>query len=241
MQNGKRITVIISMIMVVCVALVFTVYKDHTRIDNLEKIINEQERSYIEINDRLKGIKNNLDDVKQIEQERLELNRRLVSEREESISNLLANGFSTHSDLGDNIVLTAADMDKIIDQWAQITNTEFEGRGATFVAAAQQTGLNPIYLLAHAALESGWGNSELATGRHNYYGINAVDSNPNAAYAMGDDIDEGIIAGANWIKQNYYDCGCTTLTSMKDSGYASSDEWESNIATIVNTSIAYLA
>jgi len=34
-------------------------------------------------------------------------------------------------------------------------------------------GLNPVVILAQAALESGWGGSRLATGYHNFFGITA--------------------------------------------------------------------
>lgn len=57
---------------------------------------------------------------------------------------------------------------------------------------------------------------------------------------MGDGVDEGVIAGAMWIKRNYYDQGYTTLAAMKDAGYASNDSWCNNIASIANTSIRYL-
>jgi len=152
---------------------------------------------------------------------------------------LKAEGYSSYTDLGAHSTISVEDMDRIIDYYASHArhSTTFQGHGWAFIEAAKQTGLNPIYLFAHAACESDFGCSNIARGRHNYYGINAVDSNPSAAYAMGDGIDEGIISGANWIKHNYYDQGYTTLESMHNAGYATDPNWAEQITAIANTAI----
>lgn len=152
------------------------------------------------------------------------------------------NGIHIHTDLGDNAAISVEDMNKIIDYYDGIVNggTPFKDKGYVFVKAAEETGLNPIYLFAHAACESGYGNSYLAITRGNYFGINAVDSNPDAAYAMGDSVEAGIMAGARWIKENYYDDGLVTLQQMKDAGYASSPKWEHDIVSVANSAISLL-
>lgn len=162
----------------------------------------------------------------------------IKSEHQATILQLKSNGMSPYDDLGSCTNLTVEDMNKIIDYYAsKCGGTPFEGRGEIFIKASQQTGLNPIYIFAHASCESGYGNSYLARTKGNYFGINAVDSNPGAAYHMGDSVEEGIIAGAVWIKRNYYDNGYTTLQSMKDAGYATSDTWVPNINSIANGAI----
>jgi beta-N-acetylglucosaminidase len=132
-------------------------------------------------------------------------------------------------------------MDRVINRFEQLNGKSgFSGHGAAFVAAAEETGLNPIYLFAHAACESAYGTSYLAQTRHNYFGINAVDNNPGAANYMGDSVSEGIMAGARWIKSNFYNNGYTTLASMHNAGYASSANWSSDITSIANTAINML-
>ena len=104
--------------------------------------------------------------------------------------------------------------------------------GQAFVTAAQETGVNEVYLLAHAIWESGWGCSELAggwvpdkdgevivDGKHypykkgqayyNFYGIGAVDSNAlsgGRALAVKEQWTSPELAirgAAGWISANY--------------------------------------
>lgn len=104
--------------------------------------------------------------------------------------------------------------------------------GQAFVAAAQESGVNEVYLLAHAIWESGWGCSELAggwvpdkdgevivNGKHypykkgqayyNFYGIGAVDSNAlsgGRALAVKEQWTSPELAirgAAQWISDNY--------------------------------------
>ena len=83
------------------------------------------------------------------------------------------------------------DMNKIINHWDKYVSggTSFKNKGAVFIQASKETGLDPVYILAHAAWESSWGNSSLAKNKHNYFGIAAYDHDPyNSAYVMGDTI-----------------------------------------------------
>ncbi len=45
------------------------------------------------------------------------------------------------------------------------TTSKLRGMGSSFVTAAQTYGINEVYLLCHAALESAWGCSTLAQGQ----------------------------------------------------------------------------
>lgn len=159
-----------------------------------------------------------------------------------TIRYLKNNGFNEFSDLTYNTNISVQDMDKIIDYYDSHINggTPFKGKGYVFVKASKETGLNPIYIFAHAVVESGFGKSYLAQTRHNYFGINAVDANPDAAYSMGESVDSGIINGAHWIKKTYYENGYTNLYSMKKAGYASDSEWYEKISEVANDSIELL-
>ena len=97
--------------------------------------------------------------------------------------------------------------------------------------AYKLTGLDPRYLVAHAAWESGWGTSNFAKNRNNFFGIGAFNSDPNKALKFSK--DEGFIDGAQWINHNFTARGQNTLQSMiyEDSGthrYAVYDDGSPN-------------
>lgn len=90
------------------------------------------------------------------------------------------------------------------------------GKGKEFIDAAKRYNISEIYLAVHAALESGDGTSELATGViyngtavYNMFGIGAYDSDPvgegaKYAYEHGwTSIEAAIYGGAQWISENY--------------------------------------
>lgn len=90
------------------------------------------------------------------------------------------------------------------------------GKGKEFIAAAKSNNISEIYLAVHAALESGDGTSELASGVvyngttvYNMFGIGAYDKDPvgegaKYAYEHGwTSIDAAIYGGAQWISENY--------------------------------------
>lgn len=130
-----------------------------------------------------------------------------------------------------------------INNWirAKAPNSPFNGQGQVFIEAQKQSGLDARYILAHAALESAWGSSRIARTYHNYFGINAYDSNPdNAKKSSNRSLQAGIINGAVWIKEHYYNRGQKTLYAMNhDSGghnYASDKAWGDKIANIMKGS-----
>ncbi|MCY7492437.1 N-acetylglucosaminidase [Bacillus safensis] len=90
------------------------------------------------------------------------------------------------------------------------------GKGQAFITAAKTYHINEIYLISHALLETGNGNSILANGTmyngkkvYNMYGIGAYDSNPNylgAKYAYEQQWftpEAAIIGGAKFIGNSY--------------------------------------
>lgn len=104
-----------------------------------------------------------------------------------------------------------------------------------FLEAANKSGLSPVYILAHASLESGYGTSGMS---HNYFGIGAYDSNPQNGHNYGHaTMEEGIINGARWISDNYYKKGQKTLYTMRHNNgvhqYATDATWDRKIAKIM--------
>jgi beta-N-acetylglucosaminidase len=109
------------------------------------------------------------------------------------------------------------------------------GHEQDFLDAAQQYNINPVYLIAHARLESGNGASTLASGvyvaagtyknsqgktvvitnsgtYYNFFGIHAYDAAPvtdGSQYAANQNwnsVRAAIFGGAKWIATNYVDC-----------------------------------
>lgn len=87
-----------------------------------------------------------------------------------------------------------------IDQ--MLEGTALHGLGATFAQAEQESGVNALYLMGLAALESGWGTSKYAVQRNNLYGYQAYDSDPDqAAHFSG--WKESTLFIARFLKKSY--------------------------------------
>ena len=119
----------------------------------------------------------------------------------------------------------------------------FAEKASSFIEAGKQYGINEIYLISHALLETGNGFSELATGVtvssvdgkavepmkvYNMYGIGAYDASPTQsgseyAYKHGWTTPEkAIIGGAEFIGKNYIN----NATYQQDTLYKM--RWNSN-------------
>ncbi|MDO4841459.1 MAG: cell wall-binding repeat-containing protein [Phoenicibacter congonensis] len=135
---------------------------------------------------------------------------------------ILSNGYSGK--------VSASDLNNFVASTAKGKAGKLAGRGQAFIDAANQYGVNEVYLLSHAILESAWGTSTLANGwtfdedvvdedtgeviyyhdgktYYNFYGIGAYDSSPLSggrlmAYKQGWDTPEKAILGAaKWIAE----------------------------------------
>lgn len=130
-----------------------------------------------------------------------------------SPTEILKNSYGVYEFMTLNWVdgITAADINKML-----VGRGVLEGKGQAFIDAGKQYNINPVYLAAHARIESGNGTSTLSKGvtidgkkYYNQYGIGAVDSNPvtkGSQYAKTkgwDTVEKSIIGGAEWIKRNY--------------------------------------
>jgi mannosyl-glycoprotein endo-beta-N-acetylglucosaminidase len=103
-----------------------------------------------------------------------------------------------------------------------------QGKAAAFITAGTKYGVNEIYLISHALLETGNGTSKLAKGVvingktvYNMYGIGAYDSDPlnsGAQYAYNEGWftpEDAIIGGAQFIANGYINAGQDTLYKMR--------------------------
>ena len=104
----------------------------------------------------------------------------------------------------------------------------FEGMGQAFIDASAANGINDIYLVSHALLETGNGNSTLAKGVkyngvtvYNFFGIGAYDgsaitSGAKKAYEEGWTTPyKAIVGGAKFIGSGYINNGLNTLYKMR--------------------------
>ena len=128
-------------------------------------------------------------------------------------------------DLREGAGATAAQLNKVISSQG-IAGGKFAGLGQAFIDGAAKYGINEVFLLSLAALESGWGTSELASGYaygggtidggsyaagtyYNFFGIGAFDNSPlsggrKAAIVNGWSTPAKAIEGAaKWIAENY--------------------------------------
>lgn len=130
-----------------------------------------------------------------------------------------------------------------------------EGHGATFKAASERYNINEIYLISHAFLETGHGQSALAQGTnidgklyYNMYGIGAYDKDAlkyGAIYARNvgwDTPEKAIMGGAQFISTAYVTDSQSTLYEMRwnpmnpgRSQYATDISWASANAQYIAT------
>ena len=117
-----------------------------------------------------------------------------------------------------------------------IRNSRLAGKGAIFKEAEKRYGVNALYLMAHSALESAWGRSQIANDKNNFFGIAAYDTSPYDSAKKFDDVDKGVLGAAKWIRENYIDRGRDHLGN-KATGmnvrYASDPYWGEKIASIM--------
>ncbi|WP_218190714.1 peptidoglycan-binding protein [Evansella clarkii] len=103
-----------------------------------------------------------------------------------------------------------------------------ENQGQAFIDAGRAHGVNELYLISHAILETGHGTSQLASGVryngvtvYNMYGVGAFDHCPVECGAR-EAFDRGwtspylaIIGGAEFIGNRYIQAGQNTLYKMR--------------------------
>ena len=135
---------------------------------------------------------------------------------------------------------TAADINRLYSLMGA-SNGKLAGKGATFKAAEQKYGVNALYLVAHSALESAWGKSQIAKDKNNFFGIAAYDSTPYTSATKFDDVDSGILGAARWIDRNYlsnkgYPANGAYLGNKAGGmnvNYATAPYWGESIASIM--------
>ena len=122
---------------------------------------------------------------------------------------------------------TAADINRLYSIMGA-SDSKLAGKGATFKAAEQRYGVNALYLVAHSALESAWGRSNIAKDKYNFFGISAYDDSPYTSATKYDNVDSGIMGAARWINERY----------LHNSGYPANGAYLGNKAGGMNVNYA---
>ena len=128
--------------------------------------------------------------------------------------------------------LTSSDLTKITK------NTKLHGIEDAVVKAEEDYGVNSIFILAVAALESGWGESNFAMYRNNLFGICAYDNDVNAASSFASK-GQCIDYFGRLISKEYFAKGYTDPFSI-NTKYASSTTWGSNVYAMMQRMIGML-
>jgi len=90
--------------------------------------------------------------------------------KEEKVKNFV---LTVDSDLTIPSNISAKEAEKMLENYPKL-----HGLGAAFVKAEKEKGVNALYMLGLACLESNYGRSNFAVERNNLYGWCAYDSNP---------------------------------------------------------------
>lgn len=157
-----------------------------------------------------------------------------------------------HANLGKWSSMTADELRKAVEGYHGVC--KISKNAQVFLDAGKASGLDPRFLVALAAEETGWDSNANACGRaNNVFDIAAYDSNPFNKDSTGtygaSNYKDGVCKGAVWIANKYYKAGQTTVYLMRHSpsgshNYCTSDKWEDDIASIMarmpeNTKVSF--
>ncbi len=112
-----------------------------------------------------------------------------------------------------------------------------------FLEAQSRYGVNAQYLVAHAIVESTWGESQIAHDKNNLFGYSAFDSSPYASATTFPSKAYAILYQA-WFVRNYYlDPGGPYYHGSNLDGmnvdYATDPNWAQKIAAVMWSISAY--
>lgn len=104
--------------------------------------------------------------------------------------------------------------------------------------SSEKYNLNPVYILAHAILESGWGRSQIARDKNNLFGYKAYDSSPYQSAMKFEGYTDCINTVMGAVKKEYLTPGGkyyngATLEGM-NVRYATDKKWAGKIRNLMN-------
>lgn len=141
----------------------------------------------------------------------------------------------TTMNLNQGSLLTAGNIDNAI--LSQSLYSPLVGWGFAFKEAEKEFKVNALYIASHAALESSWGNSQIAKDKRNLFGLKAYDVCPYECATSFSSFEDSILYNARYVKNAYLRPNGqwyhgSTLKGMNVS-YASDIGWGDKIASIM--------
>jgi hypothetical protein len=145
--------------------------------------------------------------------------------------------YTIETNLNGFVNLTGTEVDNAIQSIR--SDSPLIGLGQTIVEVSKREGINPFYIVAHAAWESTWGTSRIANDKNNLFGYGAYNSCPYECAWTFKSKAESIETVMPIIKANYLTEGGKyyngpTLTGMNIK-YATDQNWKNGIASIMNS------
>lgn len=163
----------------------------------------------------------------ELRREQEELRQAQEKERKEK----MVRTYYTSSDVSQPSLLTAEELNIAIE------GTGLQGLGQYFYEAEQAYGVNSVFLLSIAILESGWGESTLAQTKNNLFGYQAYDNDPNKAMYFSSKA-EAIHTVGSHLAKNYLRSDGKYYNGATPAGvnvmYCSGGEWASKVVSIMN-------
>ena len=133
-----------------------------------------------------------------------------------------------------------------VDQLNQLLSGKgvLNGLGQAFKDVEYTEGVNALFGIAQAALETGWGTSAIATQKNNLFGITAYDSNPFGDASTYASPAACVAYWGKFITENYLTPGGVYFNGDNPAGvakrWASDPNYASKIVNIMNLLISEL-
>lgn len=127
---------------------------------------------------------------------------------------------------------TAADIERAL------AGTRLSGLGEAFSKAEQAHGVNAWFLAAIAALESGYGTSQIANDKNNLFGFCAYDDSPYTSAKRFKTKTDGIGYVADFLSREYLSANGAYYKGLSvDSvgrSYATDPNWADKVSVLMN-------
>lgn len=125
------------------------------------------------------------------------------------------------------------------EELEEVCREKFAGLGSTFFNVETETGINALYMIAHGAIESAWGTSNIAETKNNLFGWNADDNDPDGDASNFSSYEACIAAWSSWLKGSYLTPGGShyngpTLHDIFVDYSSSHDTEAQSVATLMN-------
>ena len=111
---------------------------------------------------------------------------------------------------------TGSQITTYLNNKANSSSSKLNNTGDYFVKYQNQYGVNALLAASFAALESGWGKSDIAQNKNNLFGLNATDNNPSANADTYPTVENCIYDfTANWMSLRYLNPNYTKDTIFR--------------------------